>query len=216
MTQLSRSETESLILKASAGAGLDWGLAEEAAVSAGWLSARGLPWAPAFVACLEPATRGSPRLRPGPTLRVWRTRDGGPACPVTLGAALCDFATLAAGNMRLGALDLGPVVQPLVLVPFAALLAAEAGRSVALNVTGAGVVVTPEGDILGDVATLIAMAQVHLSLSLTDANPPRCAVVPATLQLADLHRLEALALNTTVPPSALSRSGAGAIGSDND
>ena len=42
---VSLNEIESLALKAARGAGMSWGLAEEAAVAASWLAARSLPWA---------------------------------------------------------------------------------------------------------------------------------------------------------------------------
>src|SRR4029078_635119 len=42
---VSRNEIESLALKAARGAGMSWGLAEEASVGAGWLADSALPWA---------------------------------------------------------------------------------------------------------------------------------------------------------------------------
>ena len=42
---VSLNEIESLALKSARGAGMSWGLAEEAAVAASWLAARSLPWA---------------------------------------------------------------------------------------------------------------------------------------------------------------------------
>ncbi|MEF9603350.1 DUF3726 domain-containing protein, partial [Paracoccus sp. PXZ] len=46
---LSRNETEALCLKAARGAGMSWGLAEEAAFAAGWLGAHGIDGAGALL-----------------------------------------------------------------------------------------------------------------------------------------------------------------------
>ena len=68
---LSHSELRSLITKAARGAGLAWGLAEEAGWAAEWLARRGFPAADWAAHWLSSAVAG------GPT-------------PVALGAALAE------------------------------------------------------------------------------------------------------------------------------
>src|SRR5262249_9130674 len=50
---VSLNEVETTILKAARGAGMAWGLAEEAAQAARWLAARRLPFEELFVSLFE-------------------------------------------------------------------------------------------------------------------------------------------------------------------
>ena len=89
----SLGETRALALKAARGAGLAWGMAEEAGAAVVWLQASGLPGAAALAALLDD----------------WEW-EGARTCPLSLGAAISDGAP--AGR------DVGELRQPLLLAPF--------------------------------------------------------------------------------------------------
>jgi len=102
----SLGETAALALKAARGAGLSWGLAEEAAAAVIWLHSNNLPGISALCSYL-----GNPDGKP-------RT-DG--ACPILTGCALIDGAM--ASPRRAGEVtEIGPVRAPLLLLPFVARL----------------------------------------------------------------------------------------------
>jgi len=102
----SLGETAALALKAARGAGLSWGLAEEASAAVIWLHSNGLPGISALCSYL-----GNPDGKP-------RT-DG--ACPILTGCALIDGAIPSPAKPGDTA-EIGPVRAPLLLLPFVARL----------------------------------------------------------------------------------------------
>lgn len=182
---LSRTETRALALKAARGAGLPWGLAEEAAMAAEWLAGRGV---------------GGLGLLAG-----WLPRRAAAACPVAAGVAFCDRPPAAPA-------DLGAVAAPALLLPFVAALAARTGRRPGLA--------TAAGRWLG-LAELAAQGGAAPAGGLVlhpDGAPADLSHGQgrAAVSAEDLAVLEALALQTTVPPSGRSRDDAGAGMLDND
>jgi len=101
----SLGETAALALKATRGAGLSWGLAEEAAGAVFWLHQRGLPGISALCGYLESCGVA--------------TTDDDAACPLVLGTALSD-GTHAVPEQLDERIDLGTVSAPLLLLPFVA------------------------------------------------------------------------------------------------
>lgn len=96
----SLGETQALTNKAAKGAGYPWGLAEELGLAVRWLCARGLPG-------LETAAR------------LLELRDDGlndRQCPIIQGTALCDGVIASDAPPA----QLGPLICPLLCVPFAA------------------------------------------------------------------------------------------------
>lgn len=176
MTLLTRPEVEALCTKAARGAGMAWGLAEEAGFAAGWLQAHGIDGAGALAAYLDGGLGVAPVASPG----HWT--GAGPLCPIATGAALSDFRDLPAGALPL---RLDPVAHPVLLRPF----------------LGAGRVLEQAG---GGALILRAGGPAAMPAQLCPADP------------AAVARLESLAFETYVPPSAQSRADAGAAGSDND
>lgn len=211
---LSLNEVEQLCLKAARGAGMSWGLAEEAGFAASWLAERGLDGPGSLLRLLE---ADQPVDRLVMVLAHWRSAGAGSLCPITVGAALCDFALLPEAAMADAGLRVGPVRQGVLLLPFLSVLAALRGRMVRLEWSGGQVVVEGNGAVSG-AATLLAeeAAPVDLTLQLagTDGPAPTCALPP--VKAATLAGLNRLALRTTVPPSTLSRRDAGAEVDDND
>ena len=94
---LSLNEFETLCTRAARGAGLPWGLAEEAGKAARCLAEFGLPGAQLLVRILthfdgKPLSERGCEALDGP----WR-REGGPMCPLIVGAALMGTAAVAWG-----------------------------------------------------------------------------------------------------------------------
>lgn len=218
--RLSQSEIESLCLKAARGAGMSWGIAEEAGFAAAWLAARGIDGPGILLAQLQSGLgRAWADICPVVQDGAWRAADGATLCPVALGAALCDFAALPQGAMAQAPLRVGPVGHAALLLPFLATLAAAQGASVALVWPGGAAVVGPDGATSGDLAALAGGEVILAELSLGRAASPPSegnAVAPLEIAATTLSGLNTLALRTTVPASEASRAGAGASSSDND
>lgn len=106
----SLGETSALALKATRGAGLSWGLAEEAAGAVTWLHERGLPGTAALCSYL-----GALKDRP------LRHGYDDASCPLLTGSALSDGA-ITKPSVADEALDLGRILSPLLLLPFIASL----------------------------------------------------------------------------------------------
>jgi len=103
----SLGEMAALALKATRGAGLPWGLAEEAAGAVFWLHQRNLPGISALCGYL------ANRDRPPHTETA--------LCPLVTGAALSDGSRPCPSQMD-DHIDLGVVAAPLLLLPFVATL----------------------------------------------------------------------------------------------
>lgn len=211
---LSRNETESLALKAARGAGLSWGLAEEAGAAAGWLAAQGLDGLPTLLTLLSTPDRALPVPAPG----HWTGTTGAPLCPIETGAALLDRARLPDGPFA-GTLHLGPVACPLLLLPFLARATTLAARPLRLMLPEAALAILAQGQVdVEEAARLLGTTTLALSLApAKDApSPPALSAALPAIAPTCLAALESLALATTVPASATSRGGAGSDGSDND
>ena len=206
----SLNEIEAMGKRAARGAGLPWGLAEEAGKAARWLTARGLPGPEELAEILtrndgKSCDEGAPLSLDG----EWRA-PAGRLCPLVLGAALCDLAgEIAAGR----SIELGPIAQPLLLAPYAAAVAKMTGIAVELSWAGARMIMTPDGvRIEGHDAALVVRS----------ADSVRCrraenavAIAPldlpgGTVDAETWSRLSAFANRTLAPASEASRrAGAG-------
>ncbi len=217
--QLSRNETESLCLKAARGAGMSWGLAEEAGFAAGWLSARGIDGASAILAQLD-RVDGLDRSAMRPVLvdGAWRANGVAPICPIWLGAALSDFTQIAESGQGDPGISCAPVSRPLLILPFLSGIAKAARRSVRAEWQGGAVVLSADGDVGGDVVKLASVAEAELTISCAeDATAVPFDKGPApVIAKATISALSAYAMRTTVPASDASRADAGAAESDND
>ena len=209
-TGYSTSELEALGLKAARGAGLSWGLAEEAGFASGWLYARGLD-GPALL--LQRLRRSADVVPP-----QWDADGnfepvaGGCICPVALGVALSDFATLWVLPLCAGTVDC-----PALLLPFIGQAAAARRHPLTLIWDGGSVGISPAGGISGELASLLTTATAAISISSASGSLP--AVLASSLSRETLHQstlagLEALAMRTTVPASDASRADAGSFEDD--
>lgn len=201
---LSFNEIEAMALKAARGAGVSWGLAEEAAFAARWLAERGLDWAAVLLARCE--------ARVSDTMTVDGTSIRGAAlCPLRVGAFIADAGL---GSEGLAVRD---VVVPLLLLPF--LARAEAPGPIAVGLGGGARVWIAAGQLYGTegLAGLPGVA----SVTITPDAPGAAAVAllprPRPVACVVAQGLAAFEQRTYVPASAQSRlAGAGAGLSDND
>lgn len=199
LIDMAHSELRTLIVKAARGAGLEWGLAEEAGWAAEWLARRGMPAADWAAGWLDAVLAGRPD-------------------PVRAGVEIAD--RLASGDWPTAPVALPQgMPMPGYLLPFlhrAALchgtveVVADGTRAALVTSDGAAVL----GPVWGDRAE-------EWQLRVAPAPPPpppsapaltaRVRVTPSVVEC-----LEGLALRTTVPPSDASRRDAGSATTDND
>ncbi|WP_425041115.1 DUF3726 domain-containing protein [Primorskyibacter sp. S187A] len=168
---LSCNEAASLCMKAARGAGMTWGLAEEAGFAAAWLVAHGLDGPSYLRAHLERADGKDwqdlcPTVVPG----SWQNAKGYTACPIILGATMCDYAGLPEGPVAGARIALGPVSAPILLLPFLADLGRRHGLSFTLSAAQGAVDADGDEASLQRAATLLDAAQLELTLSVEAAH----------------------------------------------
>lgn len=216
LTRLSRNEVETLCLKAARGAGMPWGLAEEAGFAAGWLAARSIDGPAALLAHLAARPAGGGALTISG--RIWAAQDGRALCPITAGASLDDHAGLPEG-VSAAPVMVGALRHPVLAVPHLARIAKAINAAIEIGWNGEKAIISADGEV--DPATLTALsklqeAQVVLVTCRAEHKiaPPAPDMCP--LSAETLAGLNALSMRTTVPASETSRRGAGAMVSDND
>ena len=213
----SLNEIEATCKRAARGAGLPWGLAEEAGKAARWLTARGLPGAEELAEVLarnDGKSYGD--LAPVSADGVWRA-PAGRLCPIVTGAALCDRAAeIAAGTE----IELGTVAHPLLLAAYAAAAAKLTHTAIELSWDGAAIVLTPDGlSTDGDPAALTTRSadSVRCRRAENAAEASPTGTPGHTVDAETWSRLSAFAHRTFAPATEASRlAGAGAGLTDND
>lgn len=188
---MARSELRVLVTKAARGAGLSWGLAEEAGWAADWLVGADLPaaeWATEWLAAVVE----------------------GRADPVTIGVGLADSLGVANGPEIEAAVPDG-VAAPGFLLPFLHVIAIRRGPVELFGPTGRAVSVDEAGGVQFGPAWSPSplrwgLRRTRMVQSMGRASPPASVV----------DCLEGMALRTTVPASDASRLNAGSALSDND
>ncbi|WP_299860104.1 DUF3726 domain-containing protein [uncultured Hoeflea sp.] len=208
---LSSNEAGALCLKAARGAGMSWGLAEEAGYAAAWLYTRGINGPELLLRHLNwIADRAYGNVRPAGHENPVPS-DGTALCPVALGASLSDGCTIPQGTI-------GPVQVPVLLLPFVHQLAVSAASALRLRWNGGHVSVSPEGYVSGDMDDLTALDVTELTLQTDDTSDvvPVSQIAPVPIRRSVLSDLNAYAMQTTVPASSASREDAGSAAGDND
>ncbi len=217
--KMSLNEIGGLAKKAARGAGLPWGLSEEAADATRWLSAHGFDGPATLASELRHNDRVAyselaPRLDAGP----WRAADRA-MCPLIAGATLADHAyLLAEGND----IVLGRVSYPALLVPFASRAAHALGVTLQMSWPACQLYFSPEGGMFQDEGANPGTEEADgVTCTRIEALPPGIAscrpVADPDVATPTLTFLNALAARTCVPTSDTSRlRGAGAGLSDND
>ncbi len=188
---MAHSELRSLVTKSARGAGLAWGLAEEAGWAAEWLARRSLPageWAAKWLAS---------------------TVEGLPG-PIEFGAGLADRLANDAGEWKPVPVP-DEIVAPGYILPFLHLIATRRGTVAITDTLGTVVRV----DQVGTVEFGPSWANRSCNWQI-NAAPSLRPTSRAYLSSSLVDCLEGLALQTTVPPSDVSRRNAGSATSDND
>jgi hypothetical protein len=208
---LSLNEIEATILKAARGAGMEWGLAEEAAQAVRFLARRGIRFEAAFLHLCEAAPWRADIVLDAASLRP---RDAEAwLCPIRVGACLSDLT---------GALPLRieRVLQPLLLLPFAARLdapAALAWEDVGLTVRTSEIAARLDDApvIWPDRAETVAVVT---GGALASTEPKGASFTGgAEIDRTVWAKLQVFEKCTYVPASLRSRAlGAGSKASDND
>ncbi|MDX1512125.1 MAG: DUF3726 domain-containing protein [Gammaproteobacteria bacterium] len=220
MIVCSLNEVEMYGRRAARGAGMAWGLAEEAGKAARWLVARGFPGVELLTSLLN-ANDGRPYEFMAPHIVNGRWQSGDETlCPICTGAALSDRIDLLARNQEI---SLFRVAFPLLLAPFLNQSPLTNNvchelrwSSVRVSVWADGVAVdSPRASdlVCGDADV------VKLTCGDTPDSGPthRPRTEGATMPLSVWRALEALAGRTYVPATEESRRrGAGAGRTDND
>lgn len=213
---LSLSEIEAIALKAARGAGMSWGLAEEAAFATRWLAEQGLDGLTLLALHLDRTSAGAFGTAPIFQGRCWLSANPSRLCPIAAGAALGDHFDLAEGPMNI-AVRLCNLSAPALILPFLAAAAARADAVVIAQWSGCSVVLS-SGTILAVAGADHLLSDQAGEMTVTAALPrPKLrgtAAIPG-ISVATMQALEALVLRTYVPASEQSRRGAGAGGADN-
>ncbi len=228
--RLSRNEVESVCAKAARGAGMAWGLAEEAGYAAGWLVSQGFDGAGALARHLRHAQGKSwqdvcPVVEPG----EWLAKTAGqPLCPIALGATLSDHLGADSALLNGSGLRVGKVSSPALLLPFLAMAVEASSKSICVHIEHDVVRIGACGTISGNVLSLLAadctaliivvdekVAGDDMSLHVNESTFATSEFI-APVDSDALNFLHELSMRTTVPSSDASRAGAGGVGSDND
>lgn len=188
---LSFSEWRSLAVKAARGAGLEWGLAEEAGWAAEWLARRSLPAAEWAAVWLAKSLEGQPN-------------------PIEAGVSLSERLLFCETSFSPQPLPDG-LCAPGYLLPFLHRVAARWGGLALVNQTGVAAAVDPDGTVTFGPAWGAETRGWWLQPALPVKTPGR-----PTLSASLVDCLEGLALRTTVPPSDISRQDAGSATPDTD
>jgi hypothetical protein len=193
---LSLSEISALSARATRGAGRNWGEAEEASEAACWLARAGLDWASALLEVLEASNdEADCALRAGMLLA------DSAACPKTI------------------AVQKGMMSCPCFLLPFVARMAELTRQRTLIEWGDTRVVLAPgEAPRFDSPVRIAGRAEVTIKPVSNDNTPcPNWLQTHRSSVTASQHaRLMKLMMACTVPSSASSLTGAGALGGDND
>lgn len=209
------NEIDAMAKRAARGAGLPWGLAEEAGKAVRWACANGLPGADALACVLElNRTRPYDQLAPLSTDGVWQAASGC-LCPLIAGAALSDLADDIVNGREI---ILGRVAKPILLSGYLAPMARKYERTITLHWTDGTISVSRQGVGLDGKAVNAPDAE-NIRCFASDSDMvlfhperPGNDISPATWE-----KLTAFMTLYLAPDTDASRlAGAGASGSDND
>ncbi len=207
----SLNEVEVLAKRAARGAGYPWGLTEEAGKATRWLCSFGLDGCGALASLLRQVDAGKVSdqftVLEGTTLKGNKER----LCPLVVGAALSDRA-LATDN---GALSLGTVSLPILLMPFVAALATQIKAPVTLRAaTGLAVTDGQRVSLEGVMDDPSGRVTVEVDGALTTERALQQRADPAQMVWVELSQF---AQRTYAPSTELSRrlgAGGGEAGND--
>jgi len=128
----SLNEVELTAKKAARGAGYPWGMAEEAGKATRWLCQQGLDGCLVLAELLKQSDGADlADWSPKPNSSDWNIKAK-PLCPIMTGAAISDHAN----GLRIQTIHVSNVLQPLLLLPFAAMAARQLDATITLTWSG--------------------------------------------------------------------------------
>ncbi len=213
----SLNEIASRAKYAARGAGLSWGMAEEAARATRWLASHDLA-GPALLSELLHQNDGVPHTQVAPVSLdgEWQARSG-TLCPIAAGAALNDCADQLADGQPVTMTD---VAYPLLILPFAAWASIHLKQPVRVSWQNVQIDTDGDGIWLSDPASQLNVAQVaalRCERGPQREDAPKRPGQRGTVLPDTWARLDAFAQRTYAPATEASRLlGAGAGLSDND
>lgn len=208
---LSLNEVEAMAKKATRGAGYPWGLAEEAGKAVRWLCAHGFDGCSHLARLLAIVDKSNLAQRlPDTSKTPWSAQDW--LCPLASGACLTDdLAALSAGRRVV----LGPVLSPLMLIPFAASASRAIGTGIQISCTEA--VTGTDGEVVSNKGTWPTQTESIEIVCGSVHGPLATRCHRARPEKAAWDALAGFAARTYAPETAESRlKGAGAGLNDND
>ena len=154
----SLNEIDALAKRAARGAGLSWGMSEEAGKAVRWLASHQLAGAAALAEILaQNDDIATCEIAPTSLDGIWKATSSR-LCPLASGAALNDCAArLAAGE----AIEMENVSHPLLVAPFAAWAAIQIGAPVAVTWSDVRIETDGYGIRVDDPSTQIDVASVE-------------------------------------------------------
>lgn len=213
----SLNEIESMCKRAARGAGMHWGMAEEAAKAVRLLSAYDLPGVPSLASLLEQNDGKSYEdLAPISVGDIW-TAASGELCPLCTGAAICDSAaTISDGRV----IKTGGIKFPLLLIPFVLSAAKMTKTTLLLSWPNVAIKINSDGIQIDGNSDDVCVEQVDAVECARGADAPVTFVAPGFRRDVDTQawgRLNIFAQRTYAPATAASRlAGAGAGLTDTD
>lgn len=192
----SLNEVRSLAVKAARGAGMSWGLSEEAGFSVHWLQRFGMPGALALSQYLQSSENG-------------RFSGSAAVCPLATGVAISDGIYNAEMNQQ-------AVRHPILIIPF---MAVASQPSLKIQFDGVEATVSKQGFYSKHPASAFLTDLADVSTCFVDENPDNTNLLSRVpISAADaMAALTHFAQRTYAPATEASRlAGAGAGLSDND
>ena len=212
---LSIGEVESLVFKACRGAGMAWGIAEDAGRIAGFLARQNVDGLSALASLLtQNDGKRFDDIAPMTSGDILRAR-GGTLCPVATGCLLSDLT----GDLQTDyQFELENVSYPILLAGFLGAIAERNGRTFEATGKDLAFHCSPTG--LYAIEEINALPEVA-NIAVKSVKPVNClpneTAIRAICSQAAFDTLSAFAHRTYVPATEASRmSGAGAGVNDND
>ncbi|NKB57428.1 MAG: DUF3726 domain-containing protein [Alphaproteobacteria bacterium] len=201
------NEFETMGMKAARGAGLDWGIAEEAGKAVRWLAERNLPGAELLAELL---TRNDGKcyddLAPVSIEGIW-TAKSGCLCPLIVGVTLADRAETLAPSRGL---EIGEVAFPLLIAPYAAISAKVLRAPIELRWSGVTLTVASSDGfaIEGSDRDVFVSTAGSAQCRVLENSKVASSVVASVRRAIDMdiwNRLSAFAHRTYAPATKTSR-----------
>jgi len=140
----SLNEIEAMCKRATRGAGLPWGIAEEAGKASRWLASHNLP-GPEMLSKLLALHQGTVYQDFTPVFEGTEFRPTSDTlCPLMAGAALIDRISEFPDGQHI---EFKSIAYPILLAPYAAFCARKIGLQFELSWAGVRVIISPEGHL---------------------------------------------------------------------